>query len=315
MFTLAHLSDSHVTPVRIPGLLPMLNKRVFGWLKWTFERSKIHRPEVLEALVADLRAMRPDHVVITGDLTNLSLEEEFQSTAAWLRRLGDRQFVSLIPGNHDAYVPVPWEAAWGYWQEYLESDDTDGACLSPKASVQELTDTYFPSVRIRGIAALVGVCTAHPVGAFCAGGTVGPRQLERLEHLLQKLDGSGLCRVVLIHHPPTHSDKTLWRGLADSEALCAVLQKNGADLILHGHAHRTLVTSLTGPRSPIPIIGVRSASDFGHKPDRVAQYHLYRIERASDKDHARRFRIAMVTREYDPTTSYFRFAGEQRLTA
>jgi 3',5'-cyclic AMP phosphodiesterase CpdA len=304
-----------VTPVRIPGLLPMLNKRVFGWLKWTFQRSKIHRPEVVEALVDDLRAMQPDHVAITGDLTNLSLEEEFKSAEAWLRQLGDRQFISLVPGNHDAYVPLPWRTAWRHWQEYLESDTPNGALLHPEASFQELTDTYFPSVRIRGLAALVGVCTAQPVWAFQAGGTAGPNQLERLERILRELDGSGLCRVVLIHHPPTHSDKTLRRGLADSEALCAVLQKNGADLILHGHAHKTLLTSLTGPRSPIPVIGVRSASDFGHQPDRVAQYHLYRIERESDKERSPRFRITMVTREYEATTRCFRFAREQGLTA
>ena len=315
MFTLAHLSDSHVTPVRIPGLSPMLNKRVFGWLKWTFERSKIHRPEVLAALVADLRLMQPDHVVITGDLTNLSLEEEFRSTAAWLRQLGDRQFVSLIPGNHDAYVPVPWKAAWGYWQDYLESDATDGAPFHAQASFQELTDTYFPSVRIRGMVALVGVCTAQPVDVFRAGGTVGLKQLTRLERILQELAESELCRVVLIHHPPTHSDKTLRRGLADSEALCAVLQKHGADLILHGHAHKTLLTSLTGPQGSIPVIGVRSASDFGHRPDRVAQYHLYRIERESDKERSPRFRIAMVTQEYEATTGCFHFAKEQWLTA
>jgi len=255
MFTLAHLSDSHVTPVRIPGLLPMLNKRVFGWLKWTFQRSKIHLPEVVNALVDDLRAARPDHVVITGDLTNLGFEEEFKAAGAWLRQLGDREFVSVIPGNHDAYVPVPWQAAWGHWQEYLESDATDGAFLHPKASFQELTDTYFPTVRIRGMTALVGVCTAQSVKAFRAGGTVGLNQLGRLERILRDLATSELCRVVLIHHPPTHSDRTLWRGLADSEALCDVLQKHGADLILHGHAHKTLLTSLVGPWGPIPVVG------------------------------------------------------------
>jgi hypothetical protein len=51
VYTLAHLSDSHVTSVRIPGLRSMLNKRIFSWCKWSFERRKIHRPEVLDALV------------------------------------------------------------------------------------------------------------------------------------------------------------------------------------------------------------------------------------------------------------------------
>lgn len=312
MFTLAHLSDSHVTPVRIPGLLPMLNKRVFGWLKWTFQRSKIHRPEVVEALVDDLRAMQPDHVVITGDLTNLSLKEEFQAAGAWLRQLGDRQFISLVPGNHDAYIPMPWHAAWQCWQEYLESDAAN-ALLPPKASFRELADTYFPTVRRRGITALVGVCTAQPVPAFCAGGTVGARQLERLDMILRELAGSGLCRIVLIHHPPTHSDRTLWRGLADSEELCAVLQRNGADLILHGHAHKTLMTSLPGPQRSIPIVGVRSASDYGHKPDRVAQYHLYRIERTGDKEFPPHFRLVMVRREYNGANGRFQCVGEQLL--
>lgn len=315
MFTLAHLSDSHVTPVRIPGLLPMLNKRVLGWLKWTFERSKIHRPEVLDALVADLRIMQPDHVVITGDLTNLGLEEEFKSAQAWLRQLGDRQFVSLIPGNHDAYVPLPWKAAWGHWQAYLESDVADGALLHAQVSFQELTDTYFPSVRVRGMTALVGVCSAQPVQAFRAGGTVGPQQLARLDRILRELDGSGLCRVVLIHHPPTHDDRIRWRGLADSEALCAVLQKNGAELVLHGHTHKTLLTSLEGPGGPIPIVGVRSASDFGRRPDRAAQYHLYRIEQESENTGSGRFRIAMITREYDAASHCFRLVKEQWLAA
>jgi 3',5'-cyclic AMP phosphodiesterase CpdA len=290
----------------------MLNKRVFGWLKWTFQRSKIHRPEVVEALIDDLCSMQPDHVAITGDLTNLGFEEEFRAAGVWLRQLGDRQFVSLIPGNHDAYIPVPWHAAWRQWQEYLESDAAN-VLPSPKASFQELTDTYFPTVRRRGMTALVGVCTAQPVRAFCAGGTVGAPQLKRLDMILRELAGSGLCRVVLIHHPPTHSDRTLWRGLADSEELCAVLQKNGADLILHGHAHKTLMTSLAGPQGSIPIVGVRSASDFGHKPNRVAQYHLYRIEREDGEELPPRFHLRMVTREYNAATGRFQHVGEQPL--
>jgi 3',5'-cyclic AMP phosphodiesterase CpdA len=163
--------------------------------------------------------------------------------------------------------------------------------------------------------ALVGVCTAQSVKAFRAGGTVGLNQLGRLEQILQNLATSELCRVVLIHHPPTHSDRTLWRGLADSEALCDVLRKHGADLILHGHAHKTLLTSLVGSWGPIPVVGVRSASDFGHRPDRVAQYHLYRIEREGGEEHSPRFRITMVTREYDAASGCFRFFQEQQLTA
>lgn len=313
MFTLAHLSDSHTTPVQAPSVRAMLNKRIFGWCKWTFERSKIHRPEVLDALVADLRSLPPDHVAITGDLTNLGFESEFRAAGVWLRQLGDRQFVSLVPGNHDAYVPTPWRRAWAHWQEYLDSDSGDNAPIAPTASFQELTDTYFPSVRIRGPVALVGVCTAQPVGVFRAGGSVGPQQLARLEQILRELAETDSCRVVLIHHPPQYGDWTLRRGLGDSADVCRVLERVGADLVLHGHAHKTMIESVAGPHGAVPVIGVRSASDIGSRLDRIARYHLYRIEREIEKSTSRRFRIILETREYEPGRGTFRYVGEQEL--
>jgi 3',5'-cyclic AMP phosphodiesterase CpdA len=313
VFTLAHLSDSHATPVRLAPLSLLLNKRISGWLKWLLERRKIHRPEVLARLVNDLQETRPNHIVITGDLTNIGLEEEFVTAGAWLRQLGDKQYVSLVPGNHDAYVSMPWQTAWHNWKEYFEADDVNEVNLASTAFFQEVTDAYFPSVRIRGAVALIGVCTAHPVPVFRAGGTVGERQLIRLERVLHELANSDLCRVVLIHHPPTHADLTLHRGLRDSAALCAVLGRGGAELVLHGHAHKTMIDKIIGSDGSIPIIGVRSASDIGSRPDRVAQYHLYHIEREDDPSSSRRFRITMRTREYNPKRNNFQLVGAREL--
>jgi 3',5'-cyclic AMP phosphodiesterase CpdA len=57
--------------------VPLLGKRALGWLSWKLRRRHAHRSEVLEALIADLRKTAPDHVAVTGDLTNVSLEDEF----------------------------------------------------------------------------------------------------------------------------------------------------------------------------------------------------------------------------------------------
>ena len=51
-----------------------MNKRLLGWLSWWSERRHIHRPELLRALFEDLKSQKPDHVAVTGDLTNISLE-------------------------------------------------------------------------------------------------------------------------------------------------------------------------------------------------------------------------------------------------
>jgi hypothetical protein len=92
-----------------------------------------------------------------------------------------------------------------------------------------------------------------------------------------------------------------------------VLRRAGADLVLHGHAHLTMRAHLPGPDTPIPVVGVRSASDIGSAPDRVAQYHVYRIKRAPGEPSASRFRITMEIREYEAASGHFRFVSEDEL--
>src|SRR3974377_956581 len=103
-FTLPHLSDPPLPPLPAPRFSELAGKRALGYLNWTRNRHKYHRREVLDALVADIRAQRPDHIAVTGDLVNLALEAEFAPAATWLGGLGPPDRVTAIPGNHDAYV-------------------------------------------------------------------------------------------------------------------------------------------------------------------------------------------------------------------
>src|SRR5205814_3585711 len=104
MFVLAHLSDPHIPPLAEPRPAELFGKRITGYLNWKLRRGAHHRRDVLDALVADLHVQAPEHVAVTGDLANLSLLDEFDSGHAFLARLGDGRKVSVIPGNHDAYV-------------------------------------------------------------------------------------------------------------------------------------------------------------------------------------------------------------------
>ena len=115
MFKLAHITDPHLGP--LPPVRPaeLMNKRFFGYLSWMRRRRGVHRPEVLAALAADLEGLAPDHLVVTGDLTNIALPEEFTQVGRWLEGLGAPEAVTVIPGNHDAYVAVPWEASLAKW--------------------------------------------------------------------------------------------------------------------------------------------------------------------------------------------------------
>jgi hypothetical protein len=81
---------------------------------------------------------------------------------------------------------------------------------------------------------------------------------------------------------------------------------------VHGHNHRTLLAAIDGPDGSIPVVGVRSASDIGQRPERRAQYHIYEIRRNCGSG-GPRFRIALRIRGYDLDSGRFRAEGERQL--
>ncbi len=272
MFTLAHITDPHLAPlcdVR-PGQL--LGKRFIGYCSWRFRRRAIHRPEVLAAVMADIAARAPEHIALTGDLANIALPGEFVRARAWLEAHGRPRDITVVPGNHDAYVAVPWADGLGHWADYMTGDmrvsGTDKA--SPLA---------FPFVRQRRNVALIALSSAVPVAWHRASGRLGTRQIEALAGILSDLRQRGFCRVVLIHHPPLPGQAVPRKALEDAEALKGVLEREGAELVLHGHNHIHMRTLLASRYGPVPVIGAPSASAIasGHKS--AAAWYLYRIRR------------------------------------
>lgn len=274
-FTLAHLSDPHLSSPEGARLGELLNKRALGYLSWRLRRRHEHRDEVLSALLRDLTLSRPDHTAITGDLTHLGLPAEFRMVASWLTTLGPPSKVTVIPGNHDAYARADWRHTFAHWADYMSSDRQRRRPVTGNEA-----ETSFPLLRRRRRTALIGISTARPTAPFLAVGHVGKIQLRKLEEILAETGRQGLLRIVLIHHPPLPGLIAWRKRLVDAEQLRSVLQRRGAELVLHGHAHRTSFSQQDTPGGTVTTIGVSSASALGGKPGRRARYHLFRLTRA-----------------------------------
>jgi 3',5'-cyclic AMP phosphodiesterase CpdA len=269
-FLLAHLSDPHLGPLPRPQIGELANKRALGLINWQRNRRAVHRADVLERVVADLKAQQPDHVAVTGDLINLSLAGEYPPARVWLETLGPAAEVTLVPGNHDAYVRGAAQHPQLHWGDYMRGDDT----AAPEAA----DGSAFPFVRRRGPLALIGLSSAVPTGPLMATGKLGSAQLQRLAAVLDRARDQGLFRVVLIHHPPVSTRSHYLKRLVDGPQFRDTLALHGAELVIHGHNHEHCRTELTGPRGAIAAIGVPSASEA--PPGEHAGYNLYRIEDA-----------------------------------
>lgn len=271
----AQLSDPHLSSLENVRLRDLLNKRALGYLSWRHKRRFEHRPEVLEALQRDLENLALDQLLVTGDLTHIGLPHEFEQARDWLRGMGDSHHIALVPGNHDACVATPWCDTFAQWQDYMASDHahTDHAINDGENT------KHFPSLRVRGSIAFIGLSTACPTPPLMATGTLGEQQLSRLPELLQRARGDGLFRVVYLHHCPVAGREKWRKRLTDAPQIQALLQEHGAELVLHGHGHRAHYSELETKHGNLPVIAVPSASALGLHGRDIAHYNRYEVER------------------------------------
>ncbi|MEM6744026.1 MAG: metallophosphoesterase [Pseudomonadota bacterium] len=276
-FLLAHLSDPHLPPPAGAGGRE-ISKRLLARLSWRWRRRALHRPEALAAVLEDMAAARPDHVAVTGDLTNFGASEEFAAGADWLAGLGPAGAVSFVPGNHDALVAGAWEAGRARLAPFCAGDDGG---------------TAMPWLRRRGPLALIGLTSAVPAPPGLASGRVDAPQAEAAASLLRAARRDGAFRAVLIHHPPAGS--VPWRkALRAPGPLLAALAREGAELILHGHLHRAAMAAVPGPVHPIPALGAPSASMRPGARDAAAAWRALRVTRRAGG-----WRVALVERGLD----------------
>lgn len=260
MLHFAHLSDPHLTPLAAVPVRALLGKRALGYLSWHRRRKHRHLPALLERMTADVHTFAPDHIALTGDLTQIGLPAEHALAREWLDELGPAERVSLAPGNHDFYGRDSFRTLYLAWREYLPAAD------------------QWPRRRDVGDATFLSLCSGTPSGAAFATGTLGARQLERLAGALAATRGR--YRVVLLHHSP-HPRGHAWRKrLTDAAALRAVLAEQGAELVLHGHAHCARLAWLGRDVDAIPVLGAPSASLRSSHSDHRAGYHRVTVQRA-----------------------------------
>ncbi len=293
MFTLAHFTDPHIGPMPKPGWTELMGKRLSGYLSWQGNRHNIHSMDILKALTDDMKAQNPDHSVLTGDIINISLKAEFKMAAKWLASVLPPEKMTIIPGNHDAYVRVSRRGGLGLWSDYMSSDT---------AAADYVTGIKrpFPFLRLRGDIAIIGLSSAETTAPFIAGGHVGRAQLKQLDMLLERLGKDGLFRVVLIHHPPLPGNNSRRKGLWDARDIKTIFEKHGPELVLHGHNHKHMLTMLETSRGKVPVVGAPSASARAAGSRPAAGYYLFHITKQD-----RKWQCAVETRNLKADYSGF----------
>jgi 3',5'-cyclic AMP phosphodiesterase CpdA len=283
---LAHCSDLHLLSHDGARWLELANKRWIGAMNLLSNRSRHYHVAAFEDMVTDLNTQGIDHVLCTGDVTNLALRREFEFARGKFDGLAHgKTNITVIPGNHDAYVAEGVGLFAEMFAPFAATDPGWAWTATDRADSDAATDLVegapkWPIVRLRDELALVGLSTSRQTPWFTAYGRVGEGQLARLRRVLSDPRLAGKFRLVAIHHPPAgRRARSRIRGLRDHGAFAKVIADAGADLIVHGHEHRDMTEALEGPSgASVPVRGVVSGTYFHDKPEKTARYRIFDIK-------------------------------------
>jgi 3',5'-cyclic AMP phosphodiesterase CpdA len=228
--TLAHLSDLH------------------------FGRED---PRAVAAILADLDALAPALVAVSGDLTQRARRAEFERARAFLRRIAAPTLV--VPGNHDVPlfdVPRRFLAPLGRFRAYVTPD------LAPTWEDDEVL--------------VAGVNTARSF--TWKGGRVSLEQMEALRGVFCRGDPARL-HVLVAHHPfspPEGRPREAIVGRA--AAALAALSGCGLDVVLTGHLHREFTGDLAGHTVARAALALHAGSAVSRRLRGEANsYNLVRV--------------------------------------
>lgn len=202
---IAQITDTHIRP---RGRLSMDRVDTAGHLARAVEHINALRPA-------------PDLVLVTGDLVDAGMAEEYAHLRDLLAPLALP--VYLIPGNHDLRDPL--RAAFGE-HRYLPVDGFLQYAVDEGPLRLIALDTLAPG---------------KPHGELCQA---------RLDWLEARLAESGKPTIVFMHHPPFECGLKGFdqaRLNVGAERLAAIVQRHpNVERVLCGHVHRPIQVRWAG---------------------------------------------------------------------
>lgn len=248
---IAHLSDLHIC--------------------FNYKRNNLSQ---IKRLIKQIASSGVDHLVVTGDISDNSREEDF----VWFRKilkendLLSSNRTSIVIGNHDIFGGV---------QTASDIIDFPSRCVRVdfKDKVRKFVNYYeelfentfspsnksvFPYVKDLGEVAIIGANSVDKYSKlrnpFASNGYVSKEQLGEIQKIFDIPKLADKVKLVLIHHhfyknniSSKSSEHAIWSRLEDftmklrrKKRLMKLFVRNNVDLVLHGHSHEVKKYSRQG---------------------------------------------------------------------
>lgn len=183
--------------------------------------GRTFHPRVAEQLAREARDLRPDLLVISGDLVQRAdFVSQWDAIIEYLQQLPEPRLI--VPGNHD--VPL-FHLAERFFR--------------PLDRYRRHISTNLNPVFERPGLVVIGGNSAH--GLTIDGGYVSHEQQRVMAHLFARYPDD-VCKIAVLHHgvvrPPGCEKRSIVRNAAEATQM---LEQSGVDVLLCGHHHVSYV--------------------------------------------------------------------------
>ena len=218
--------------------------------------ADIQQIEALERMLPDLR---PDLIVVAGDLSQRARHGELQRARAFMTLAGATAPVLVQPGNHDVQwwwrplIPFRRDVIYDKYRRYFGADLTPTLSLSGAVVASALTSHGFAW----------GSLTWNPRDVTVKG-HLPKREVDRVKHIFTAARPDQ-ARVLVVHHNVMRGVISHRPGLARWRRAQRRILECGAEIVLCGHDHQEGAEVLGG-RVVVATAGTLSTRSRGGRP-------------------------------------------------
>ncbi len=268
-----------------PRPMEVFSKRFLG-LTNLYALGRVHHFDaaaLVGGAIEDALAQEPDLFLMTGDVTALASESEFELARRTFQPMIEAVPSVFVPGNHDAYTRDSLRTARieRHFGDVMKGGDWDadghrwtGEAPAPWARIDFPTRSRFGDVDV------VATNPCRPVlrstGKYPAG------TIERAEGFVREAREADRQAVYLMHYPPLWGDGTPYdrpgHDIVNNADVLASFRRAPPHLVLHGHNHSCWRTAYRAEGVDVPVLNCGTTSAVSPLEDKTAGYFVYELE-------------------------------------
>ncbi len=182
----------------------------------------MNQTEIIEYFLEDLASIKPDVIIISGDLTQRATEEHYQLFQKFLKLLPVAQ-VLIVPGNHDIPMYNPIERL-----------------LYPFSRYKEFVSPQLESSYMNKEVNILGVNSATPYKV--KDGRLGERTIKRIKNHFSATDNQ--LNILFFHHNLNYFSG-MHHPLNNAEEFIEYLKESPIHIVCTGHLHYATLKLIT----------------------------------------------------------------------